>query len=163
MILIILTGALYAIVAGLLATAWRRGDGSLALSTRAAFREIAMLVPRLAVGVVGSGFLAKALPQDQIVGLFGADTGAWGVVLAAVAGALTPGGPVVGFALGAAALKAGAGLPQVVAFVTGWSLYTLNRVIVWELPLSPWWFVRLRLLVSLPLPFIAAGLVALAR
>jgi hypothetical protein len=46
--------------------------------------------------------------------------------------------------------------------VTGWSLYTISRVIVWELPLAPWWFVRLRLLVSLPLPFIAAGLVALA-
>jgi hypothetical protein len=84
-----------------------------------------------------------------------------GVTLAAFAGALTPGGPVVGFAMGAAALKAGAGLPQVAAFVTGWSLYTMNRVAVWELPTMPPRFVLTRVLVSAPFPFMVAGAVAL--
>jgi hypothetical protein len=161
MIVLGLTLLLYAVVAWLMLIAWRRDDGSLPLATSAAAREVAMLIPRLALGVIGSGFLAKALPQDQINSLFGAGSGPLGVMLAALAGALTPGGPVVGFALGAAALKAGAGLPQVAAFITGWSLFTLNRMIVWEMPLAPWWFVRLRILVSLPLPFVAAGLMAL--
>jgi uncharacterized membrane protein YraQ (UPF0718 family) len=162
MILIGLTIILYALVAWLMLTAWQRRDGTLGLSLQAATREILHLLPRLALGVIGSGFIAKALPQDQIVGLFGSGSGILGVALAALAGALTPGGPVVGFALGAAALKAGAGLPQVMSFVTGWSLYTLNRMLIWELPFMPSWFVRLRILVSLPFPFITAGLVYLA-
>ncbi|MFY8040243.1 MAG: hypothetical protein ACOVN4_11330 [Bosea sp. (in: a-proteobacteria)] len=162
MILIGLTIILYALVAWLMLTAWQRRDGTLGLSLQAATREILHLLPRLALGVIGSGFIAKALPQDQIVGFFGSGSGILGVALAALAGALTPGGPVVGFALGAAALKAGAGLPQVMSFVTGWSLYTLNRMLIWELPFMPSWFVRLRILVSLPFPFITAGLVYLA-
>jgi uncharacterized membrane protein YraQ (UPF0718 family) len=162
MILIGLTIILYALVAWLMLTAWQRRNGTLGLSLQAATREILHLLPRLALGVIGSGFIAKALPQDQIVGLFGSGSGIPGVALAALAGALTPGGPVVGFALGAAALKAGAGLPQVMSFVTGWSLYTLNRMLIWELPFMPSWFVRLRILVSLPFPFITAGLVYLA-
>jgi uncharacterized membrane protein YraQ (UPF0718 family) len=161
MILLALTLLLYAIVAWLMLTAWKRRDGTLKLSVTAATREVLMLIPRLALGVIGSGFIARALPQDQIVGWFGAGSGLLGVTMAAIAGALTPGGPVVGFALGAAALKAGAGLPQVVAFVTGWSLYTLNRMLIWELPFMPAWFVRVRVLVSLPFPLIAAGLAAL--
>jgi uncharacterized membrane protein YraQ (UPF0718 family) len=161
MILLALTLVLYTIVAWLMLTAWRRHDGTLQLSVNAAMREVLHLIPRLALGVIGSGFIAKALPQDQIVGWFGSGSGLLGVTIAAIAGALTPGGPVVGFALGAAALKAGAGLPQVVAFVTGWSLYTLNRMLIWELPFMPAWFVRLRVIASLPFPFIAAGLAAL--
>lgn len=159
MILLALTLFLYAIVASLMLAAWRRHDGTLKLSVTSATREVLHLLPRLALGVIGSGFLARALPQEVVIGWFGAGTGLSGVSLAALAGALTPGGPVVGFALGAAALKAGAGLPQVAAFVTGWSLYTLNRMLVWEVPFMPRWFVALRIMVSLPFPFIAAGLV----
>lgn len=161
MILLALTLVLYVIVAWLMLTAFRRHDGTLKLSVTAATREVLVLIPRLALGVIGSGFIAKALPQDQIIGWFGAGSGVIGVAVAAIAGALTPGGPVVGFALGAAALKAGAGLPQVAAFVTGWSLYTLNRMLIWEMPFVPVWFVRLRIMASLPFPFLAAGLVAL--
>lgn len=161
MILLALTALLYAIVGWLMLTAWRRGDGTLALSLKATLREVLHLLPRLLVGVVGAGFLARALPQDQIVQWFGQGSGLSGVTIATIAGALTPGGPVVGFAVGAAALKAGAGLPQVAAFVTGWSLYTINRMLVWEIPFMPGWLVRLRVLASLPMPFIAAGLIAL--
>jgi uncharacterized membrane protein YraQ (UPF0718 family) len=118
-------------------------------------------MPRLAVGIIGAGFIAKALPQDVVSGWLGPDSGFKGIALAALAGALTPGGPVVGYAMGAAALKAGAGLPQVMAFVTGWALYTINRMIVWELPLMPRDLVLLRVVVSLPLPFIAAWLAGL--
>lgn len=161
MVLFALTALLYAIVASLAWSAWRRHDGTLRLSLAAAVGEVLHLMPRLAVGVIGSGFIAQALPQDQMISWFGAGSGFTGVTLAAIAGALTPGGPVVGFALGAAAFKAGAGAPQVLAFVTGWSLYTLNRMLVWELPFMPAWFVKIRVLVSLPFPFIVAGLAAL--
>jgi uncharacterized membrane protein YraQ (UPF0718 family) len=138
-----------------------RADGSYEAGLEDALWDFLALMPRLAVGIIGAGFIAKALPQDVVSGWLGPDSGFKGIALAALAGALTPGGPVVGYAMGAAALKAGAGLPQVMAFVTGWALYTINRMIVWELPLMPRDLVLLRVVVSLPLPFIAAWLAGL--
>lgn len=161
MILFVVSALLYAIVAGLMLAAARRNDGTLSLSLSVAVGEVLHLLPRLALGVIGSGFIAAALPQEAVIAWFGEGSGLTGVTAAAIAGALTPGGPVVGFALGAAAFKAGAGLPQVVAFVTGWSLYTLNRLVVWEAPFMPRDVLWLRVAVSLPFPFVAAGLTAL--
>lgn len=158
MILLVLTVTLYALVAAMIGIAMRRRDGSAKLAIGQAVREFLHLLPRLAVGVIGSGFLARALPQDMITAWLGPDSGILGVALAAIAGGLTPGGPVVGYALGSAALKSGAGLPQVMAYVTGWSLYTLNRMLIWEIPTMPADVVRQRILVSLPLPFAIAGL-----
>jgi hypothetical protein len=80
-----------------------------------------------------------------------------GVLLATVGGALTPGGPVVGFAIGAAALKGGAGAPQVIAYSTAWALYAIHRLVLYEVPMMPPRVVWLRAMVSLPLPFIAAA------
>lgn len=138
-----------------------RADGSYEAGLEEAFWDFLELLPRLAVGVIGAGFIAKALPQDVVSSWLGPDSGWKGIGLAALAGALTPGGPVVGYAMGAAALKAGAGLPQVMAFVTGWALYTINRMIVWELPMMPRELVLLRIIISLPFPFIAAYLAGL--
>lgn len=158
MILLVLTVVLYLVVAAMLALAAIRRDGSMGLALRQSVSEFLHLLPRLAIGVLGSGFLARALPQEMIVAWLGPDTGIFGVTLAAIAGGLTPGGPVVGYALGSAALKSGAGLPQVMAYVTGWSLYTVNRMLIWEIPTMPVSVVRQRILVSLPLPFAIAGL-----
>ena len=67
---------------------------------------------------------------------------------------------MVGFAIGAAALKGGAGAPQVIAYSTAWSLFTVQRLLNWEMPMMAARFVWLRVVVSLPLPFLA-GLGAL--
>ena len=161
MMILILTLALYAIVGWLLLIAYRRRDGSAKKALIMTTEEFLHLLPRLALGVIGSGFIARLIPQDLIISWLGPRSGLSGLAIASLAGALTPGGPVVGFALGSAAIKAGAGLPQVIAYVTGWSLFTLNRVLVWEIPFMPSWFVRLRVLVSLPIPFLVAWLVML--
>jgi uncharacterized membrane protein YraQ (UPF0718 family) len=160
MVVFAFTAFLFAIAGVCLWIAWRRRDGSAEAGVKEAWLDFRHLLPRLAVGVIGAGFIAKALPQETVVQWLGPSTGAGGVFLAALAGALTPGGPVVGFAIGAAALKAGAGLPQIMAYVTAWSLYTINRVFVWEVPTMPMRFVALRMLASLPFPFIAAAVTA---
>ena len=79
------------------------------------------------------------------------------MLLATIAGALTPGGPVIGFSIGAAALKGGAGAPQVIAYSTAWALFALQRLFTFELPIMPARVVWLRVPPSLPLPFLAAG------
>jgi uncharacterized membrane protein YraQ (UPF0718 family) len=161
MIILVFSAFLAAIAAGLLWIAYRRHDGTAEAGLREAIGDFIHLLPRLAVGVIGAGFIARAMPQELVSSWLGPSSGLGGISLAALAGALTPGGPVVGFAMGAAALKSGAGLPQVMAFVTGWSLYTINRVLVWEIPTMPVRFVVIRTLVSAPFPFIIAGLTAL--
>lgn len=162
MIIIVVTALLYVIVGVLLLAALRRRDGTARNALMFTLWDFLNLMPRLAVGIIGAGFLARVLPQDLVTNLLGPGSGLAGIAGASLAGALTPGGPVVGFALGSAALKAGAGLPQIVAFVTAWSLYTLNRVLVWEIPFMPMRFVVLRVLVSLPFPFLAAWLATFA-
>jgi uncharacterized membrane protein YraQ (UPF0718 family) len=120
------------------------------------------LIPRLVFGVIGAGFLAEVLPQDLIVSWFGPQSGLTGLTIATVFGAIVPGGPVVGFAIGATALKSGAGAPQVIAFIVAWSLFALQRLMMWELPVMDGKAVWVRLAVSLPLPFLAAAIAMLA-
>jgi uncharacterized membrane protein YraQ (UPF0718 family) len=119
------------------------------------------LIPRLVFGVIGAGFLAEVLPQDLIVSWFGPQSGLIGLTIATVVGAIVPGGPVVGFAIAATALKSGAGAPQVIAFVTAWSLFAMQRVLMWELPVMDGKAVWVRIGVSLPLPFLAAAIAML--
>jgi uncharacterized membrane protein YraQ (UPF0718 family) len=163
MVVFAFTAFLFAVAGVCVLIAWRRRDGTVNAGLKEAGLDFWHLLPRLAVGVIGAGFIAKALPQEVVSSWLGPSSGVGGVVLAAVAGAATPGGPVVGFAIGAAALKAGAGLPQIVAYTTAWSLYTVHRVLVWELPTMPRRFVITRMLVSLPFPFLAAALAALIQ
>jgi hypothetical protein len=114
-------------------------------------------MPRIFIGIVGSGYLAEVLPQDLVGRWLGPESGAIGVGLAVLGGVLTPGGPVVGFSLGAAALKGGAGAPQVIAYTTAWALFAFQRLFMWEIPVMPARLVWLRVAASLPLPFLAAA------
>ena len=161
MIVFAFTALLLIIAAALLFVAYRRKDGTAEAGVKEATGDFLHLMPRLAIGILGAGFIARAMPQDFVTSWLGPSSGFGGVTLAAIACALTPGGPVVGFAIGAAALKAGAGMPQIMAFVTGWSLYTINRVLVWEIPTMPARFVLIRMIASMPFPFAIAGIVAL--
>jgi uncharacterized membrane protein YraQ (UPF0718 family) len=149
---------LWAIVVGLAIIAGLRGRLLLNDGLREGALEFIRLLPRITIGVIGSGFIAEAVPNSVIAPWLGPESGLLGVLIATVGGALTPGGPVVGFAIGAAALKSGAGAPQVIAYSTAWALYAVNRLLIWEVPMMPARMVWLRATASLPLPFIAAGL-----
>jgi hypothetical protein len=144
------------IVLGLLLAA--RSQPMFLDALRFAGREFLALLPRIALGMIGSGFIAEILPQEVIAAWFGPGTGPLGLLIAAVAGALTPGGPVIGFALATTALKSGAGAPQVIAYTIAWALFALQRVLIYEIPAMPPRVVWLRVVVSLPLPFMAAWL-----
>jgi hypothetical protein len=149
------------LVVGVLAViAATRGRVLLNDGARAGVMEFILLLPRIGVGVIGSGFVAEALPNEWIAPWLGPESGLLGVAIATLGGALTPGGPVVGFSIGAAALKSGAGAPQVIAYSTAWSLYALQRLFNWEIHMMSPKVVWLRALVSIPLPFLA-GIAAL--
>ena len=136
--------------------AWQRTV--LISSVREGTLDFINIVPRIAVGVIGAGYIAAVIPSEVITGWLGPDSGWLGVLMATVAGAATPGGPVIGFSLGAVAMKAGAGPPQVIAYVTAWALFAFQRLILWEIPFMPARFVWFRAAVSLPFPFVAAAI-----
>lgn len=139
--------------------AWRQDKTVLTVALRKGGMDFINIVPRIALGVIGSGFIAAIIPSEVIVGGLGPDTGWLGIATAVVAGAATPGGPVIGFSIGAVALKSGGGAPQVVAYIVAWALFAFQRLILWEIPFMPARFVWFRALVSLPFPFLAAAIV----
>jgi hypothetical protein len=126
-------------------------------SLREGFSDTLKLIPRIMLGVVGSGYIAAILPPEIVGHWLGADSGATGLGIAVLGGAFTPGGPVIGFSIGAAALKGGAGTPQVIAYTIAWALFAVQRLFIWELPVMPERLVWVRVLASLPLPFLAAA------
>jgi hypothetical protein len=149
---------LWGTIAALGFLAWRRGRTVLVSSAREGTMDFINIVPRIALGVIGSGYIAAIIPQHVITGWLGPNSGWPGVLAAVIAGAATPGGPVVGFSIGAVALKSGGGAPQVIAYVVAWALFAFQRLILWEIPFMPARFVWFRAAVSLPFPFLAAAI-----
>ncbi len=148
--------ALWGIVAALALIAAMRGRIVVQDGLRNGLIDFFYLLPRLIIGVIGAGYLSEVLPKELIAEWLGPSSGLTGMALGGLAGALTPGGPVVGFAIGVSALKSGAGPPQVIAYSIAWALFAIHRLVLYELPSMPRRVVLLRAAVSLPLPFLAA-------
>ena len=89
--------ALWAIVVALGVTLFLRDQPMFSDALRFGRREFFALLPRIAIGMIGSGFIAEILPKELIPTLLGPGSGVPGLLFATIAGALTPGGPVVGF------------------------------------------------------------------
>jgi uncharacterized membrane protein YraQ (UPF0718 family) len=149
---------LWGSVIGVGVVAYQNGPKVMTSSLREGAMDFVRIVPRIAVGVLGSGYIAAVIPQEVITGWLGPNSGWLGVATAVIAGAATPGGPVVGFSIGAVALKAGGGSPQVLAYVIAWALFAFQRLLLWEIPFMPARFVWFRAAVSLPFPFLAAAI-----
>jgi hypothetical protein len=143
-------------VVGLIA--YRRGPRVLNASLREGAMDFINIIPRIALGVIGSGYIAAVIPPEVITAWLGPNSGWFGVAAAVLAGAATPGGPVVGFSIGAVALKSGGGTPQVLAYVIAWALFAFQRLLLWEIPFMPARFVWFRAAVSVPFPFLAAAI-----
>ena len=77
-----------------------------------------------------------------------------------VAGMVTPGGPMVTVPFMVVLANSGAALPALVAYMTSWSLFGVQRIIAWEAPLLGWPFVFARVVPSLAFPVIAGWLVS---
>ncbi len=124
-------------------------------------RTLAFTAPRIVVALLGAGFFAELLPAEKVQALFGAEAGISGAILAIALGPITPGGAFVSFAISAAALKAGAAPVMAIAYVTSWTLFSLTKLLAYELPVMGRQAALGRLAVSLPVPFAVAALAAL--
>ena len=146
---------LWAVVAVLAVWAARK-PGRLHLAAAGiAVNQFIRILPRIALALLVAGFLGTLIPGELIGSLIGPETGAKGILIASLAGGFTPGGPIVSFPIVVVLREAGAGLPQLVAFLTAWSVFAIHRVLIYELTLMGWRFSGTRLLASLALPPLA--------
>ncbi len=118
-------------------------------------------LPLYPLAILAAGFIAELIPPDIAASWLGAEAGFKGILAASVVGGFIPGGPFISFPIALAFFKAGAGVPQAVALLTGWSVIAVHRVFVWEIPVTGVAFAVVRFTSSLILPPIAGVLAAL--
>jgi uncharacterized membrane protein YraQ (UPF0718 family) len=148
--------ALAALCAGL---AFLKDPGLPWLGARNGLSLIWFVLPRLVPALILAGMLQVLIPPEVVGRYFGREAGLRGIVLASLAGVVTPGGPMVSVPLVVALAHSGAGLASLVAYMTSWSLFGIQRIIAWEAPLLGWRFVLARVLPSLAFPLVAGWLV----
>ena len=137
---------------------WR--DPSLPLlGAKTGFKLIWFILPRLVPALILAGMLQVLIPQETVARYFGQKSGMSAIILASVAGLLTPGGPMVSVPLLVVLANSGMALGPLVAYMTSWSLFGIQRIIAWEAPLMGWHFVMVRTVSSLAFPILAGWLV----
>jgi uncharacterized membrane protein YraQ (UPF0718 family) len=136
-------------------------DPSLPLiGARNGFAMLAFILPRLIPALILAGLFQVLVPQEIVSRHFGREGGLKAILIATGAGMLTPGGPMVSVPFMVALANSGAALPALVAYMTSWSLFGVQRIIAWEAPLLGWHFVWVRVIPSLAFPVVAGWLVA---
>lgn len=138
----------------------REGFGGV---TRIFFDDLWLFVdilPKVLAGCLIGAFVALVAPRETVARWIGSDSGLLGLVIATAMGIVTPGGPFTIYPLAGALIVAGAGVGPAVAFVTSWTLLGYYRAIVWEAAFFGVDFLVVRLIVSVPMPFIAGVLAA---
>ena len=136
-------------------------DPSLPLiGTRNGLSMLAFILPRLLPALILAGLFQVLVPQEIVSRHFGREAGLKGLLIATGAGVITPGGPMVSVPFMVALANSGAALPVLVAYMTSWSLFGVQRIIAWEAPLMGWHFVWVRVIPSLAFPVVAGWLVA---
>ena len=124
--------------------------------------KLAKIVIRIVpFALLAAMLLAQIIPQQLIAGLIGPETGVKGIIIASAFGGMIPSGPFLSFPLALSLYHTGAGLPQLIAFITGWSVLATFRVLIFEIPMMGMRFTMIRLAASAILP-VVGGLIAAA-
>lgn len=117
------------------------------------------IMPRVVAALTLAGFIWILMPKDKFSDMVGRYRGMKGLMLAEVAGFITPGGPTAAFPFLAIIGRAGADRGVMVTYITSWAILGIQRILVWDLPFMGAEITLTRFLVSIPLPIIA-GLIA---
>ena len=140
---------------------WRGPPAQAARALDLARHTSLFMALRFPFAMLGAGFVATLLPERLVGEFLGGESGWTGVLLASLIGGLVPSGPMISFPLTLALAKMGVGVPQLVAFLTAWSVLSVHRLVTWELPLLDLRFNVIRYAASLVLPPLSGVLAAL--
>ena len=116
------------------------------------------ITPRMVAAFTLAGLIQAVVPQELIVKWMGQGSGVRGILIGMTLGSLTPGGPMTHFPIIASLFKVGVGVGPLVSYLTAWSLFGLQRIIMWEIPFLGPKVVAVRFAVSFFFPFLAGWL-----
>jgi uncharacterized protein len=116
------------------------------------------ITPRMIAAFTLAGLFQALVPQEVIVGWMGHGSGFKGILIGMSLGGITPGGPMTHFPVIASLFKMGVGIGPLVAYLSAWSLFGLQRVIMWEIPFLGPKVVAIRIAVSFLFPLVAGWL-----
>ncbi len=122
----------------LAAVAYLKDPGLPLIGAKNGFSMLKFILPRLVPALMLAGLMQVLIPQEVVSRHFGRAGGLRAILMATVAGVLTPGGPMVSVPFMVALAHSGAALPSLVAYMTSWSLFGIQRIIAWEAPLMGW-------------------------
>jgi uncharacterized membrane protein YraQ (UPF0718 family) len=116
------------------------------------------ITPRMIAAFTLAGLFQVIVPEELIVRWMGHGSGVKGILIGMSLGGITPGGPMTHFPVIASLFKMGVGVGPLVAYLSAWSLFGLQRVIMWEIPFLGAKVVAIRIAVSFLFPLIAGWL-----
>jgi uncharacterized membrane protein YraQ (UPF0718 family) len=152
------TAVMGALAIALLLIGYYRGQGQHIVGVKSALNMTVEILPLLVFAFIVAGMVQVLLPRELLSKWVGVESGMRGIIIGAVAGGLSPGGPFVNLPLAAALLRSGASVGTMVAFLTGWSLWAVSRLPM-EVGILGWKFTLIRIASTCFFPPIA-GLVA---
>jgi len=141
--------------------AYWKDPGLPLLGAKSGLGMVWFILPRLIPALILAGMLQVIIPEETVARYFGRQSGIGAILMASAAGVITPGGPMVSVPLLVVLANSGMALGPLVAYMTSWSLFGVQRIIAWEAPLMGWRFVFVRVVPSLAFPVIAGWLVKL--
>lgn len=151
-----MTVALYIFAASALTLSLIKSREKTLQALKKAWKAFENILPQFLAILLLIGILLAVLTPEQISLLLGAESGWWGVLLAAVIGSITLIPAFVAFPLAAALLHNGAGIMQIAAFVS-----TLMMVGIVTLPLEIRYFGKKAALLRNALALVFSLVVAL--
>jgi uncharacterized membrane protein YraQ (UPF0718 family) len=154
------TIVLLVLALALAAVAYLKDPGLPLVGAKNGVAMLAVILPRLVPALLLAGLIQVLVPEAVVSRYFGREGGTRAILVATAAGMVTPGGPMVSVPFMVALANSGAALPSLVAYMTSWSLFGIQRIIAWEAPLMGWRFVAVRVIPSLAFPVVAGWLVA---
>ncbi|MBP1919397.1 permease [Youngiibacter multivorans] len=148
--------ALYLVAGAALAVSFVKSREKTRMSLMKAWKSFENILPQFLSVLIIIGITLSILTPEQISRIMGSGSGWYGVVLAAVIGAITLIPGFIAFPLAAALLKSGAGYMQIAAFIS-----TLMMVGVITLPVETGFFGKKAAILRNSLAFIYSFIVAM--
>jgi uncharacterized membrane protein YraQ (UPF0718 family) len=105
-----------------------RGAGEHLLRLKSAMEMTIQILPMVILVFIVAGMIQILIPQELLSNWIGKESGMRGILIGTLAGGLAPGNPYVNLPIAAGLLRSGATIGAMVAFLTGWSLWSFVRL-----------------------------------
>lgn len=141
----------------LLYLGYQQGGGQHLKGLTQAFRMTGQILPLLLFALIVGSMVQVLVSQEAISRWVGSESGLRGLLVGTVAGGFAPGGPYVSLPIVAGLIRSGASVGTMVAFITGWSLWSVGRLPM-DIGILGWKLALIRLACTFFFPPIAGFL-----